>query len=119
MTSWRGGHGGRRPIAVLGPDAANGACQGRCGNAGNSFCDKGTVQAAKTSIGFEALDNGFAAVDDVDRLQAICDSLGPAQIDALLRKWLRILPHPFSDDDVQAGPPATAMNCRSCRPSSR
>ena len=36
-------------------------------------------------------------------LQAICDSLGPAQIDALLRKWLRILPTPFTDEDQAAG----------------
>jgi hypothetical protein len=60
-------------------------------------------QAAKAGIGFEALDNGFAAVDDVAGLQAICDSLGPAQIDALLRKWLRILPTPFTDEDEAAG----------------
>ena len=60
-------------------------------------------QAAKAGIGFEALDNGFAAVDDVAGLQAICDSLGPAQIDALLRKWLRILPTPFTDEDQAAG----------------
>jgi hypothetical protein len=60
-------------------------------------------QAAKAGIGFEALDNGFAAVADVDRLQAICDSLGPDQIDGLLRKWLRILPNPFTDDDEAAG----------------
>ena len=60
-------------------------------------------QAAKAGIGFEALDNGFAAVDDVSGLQAICDSLGPAQIDALLRKWLRILPTPFTDEDQAAG----------------
>ena len=60
-------------------------------------------QAAKAGIGFEALDNGFAAVDDVAALQRICDSLGPAQIDALLRKWLPILPTPFTDDDEAAG----------------
>jgi hypothetical protein len=60
-------------------------------------------QAAKAGIGFEALDNGFAAVDDVERLQTICDSLGPAHIDALLRKWLRILPNPFTDADEAAG----------------
>ena len=60
-------------------------------------------QAAKAGIGFEALDNGFAAVDDVAGLQAICDSLGPAQIDALLRKWLAILPTPFTDEDEAAG----------------
>jgi hypothetical protein len=60
-------------------------------------------QAAKAGIGFTALDNGFAAVDDVAALQAICDSLGPAQIEALLRKWLRILPTPFTDEDEAAG----------------
>jgi hypothetical protein len=60
-------------------------------------------QAAKAGIGFEALDNGFAAVDDVQRLQAICDSLGPDHIEALARKWLRILPNPFTDEDEAAG----------------
>jgi hypothetical protein len=60
-------------------------------------------QAAKAGLGFTALDDGFAAVDDVTALQRICDSLGPAQIDALLRKWLRILPNPFTDDDEAAG----------------
>jgi hypothetical protein len=60
-------------------------------------------QAAKAGIGFEALDNGFAAVEDVGKLQAICDGLGPAHIEALLRKWLRILPNPFTDEDEAAG----------------
>jgi hypothetical protein len=60
-------------------------------------------QAAKAGIGFTALDNGFAAVDDVERVQAICDSLGPAQIEALLGKWLAILPHPFTAADRAAG----------------
>ena len=60
-------------------------------------------QAAKAGIGFQALDNGFAAVDDVSGLQAICDSLGPEHIEALLRKWLRILPNPFTDADEAAG----------------
>jgi hypothetical protein len=60
-------------------------------------------QAGKAGIGFTALDNGFAAVDDVDRLQAICDRLGHDQIDALLRKWLARLPHPFTTADRAAG----------------
>jgi hypothetical protein len=47
--------------------------------------------------------NAFAAVDDVPGLQAICDSLGPAQIYALLEKWLQILPNPFTDADRDAG----------------
>jgi hypothetical protein len=34
-------------------------------------------QATKAGIGFTALDNGFATVDDPATLQAICDQLGP------------------------------------------
>jgi hypothetical protein len=60
-------------------------------------------QAAKAGIGFTAMDNAFAAVEDPAGLQAICDSLGPAQIYALLDKWLHILPNPFSDADSAAG----------------
>jgi len=60
-------------------------------------------QAAKAGIGFAPLDNGFSSCEDVPALQAICDSLGPQQIEALLRKWLRILPNPFSRDDEAAG----------------
>ena len=60
-------------------------------------------QAAKAGIGFTPLDNGFASCQDVPAVQAICDSLGPTQIDALLRKWLRILPNPFTDADDAAG----------------
>jgi hypothetical protein len=60
-------------------------------------------QAAVAGIAFEALDNGFAAVADPAALQAICDQLGPAQIDGLLRKWLARLPHPFTAADRAAG----------------
>ena len=60
-------------------------------------------QAAKAGIGFTAMDNAFAAVDDVETLQAICDSLGSAQIYALLDKWLTRLPDPFTDADRDAG----------------
>jgi hypothetical protein len=60
-------------------------------------------QATKAGIGFQPLDNAFATVDDVPALQTICDSLGEPQIQALLAKWLRILPHPFTEDDIAAG----------------
>jgi hypothetical protein len=59
-------------------------------------------QAARAGISFEPLDNGFAAGDQA-ALQAVCDRLGPADIDALLRKWLRKLPHPFTAADIAAG----------------
>ncbi|MDQ6782603.1 MAG: hypothetical protein M3063_03980 [Actinomycetota bacterium] len=60
-------------------------------------------QAAKAGIGFEALDNGFAAVDDPARLQRICDRLDATKIDRLARKWLKILPHPFTAADRRGG----------------
>jgi hypothetical protein len=60
-------------------------------------------QAIKAGIGFEALDNAFAAVDDPAALQAICNRLDAGRIDALLRKWLMRLPHPFSPADRAAG----------------
>jgi hypothetical protein len=60
-------------------------------------------QAARSGIRFEALDNGFAAVSDPAAVQRICDCLGPDQIDALLRKWLALLPHPFTAADRAAG----------------
>src|SRR6201982_3527649 len=37
------------------------------------------------------------------RLQPICDGLSAAKIDALLRKWLRLLPHPFTGAERKAG----------------
>jgi hypothetical protein len=60
-------------------------------------------QLAKKNIGFEALDNGVLSCDDPTRLQAICDGLSAEKIDALLRKWLRLLPHPYTTDDRKAG----------------
>src|SRR5215813_6102828 len=49
-------------------------------------------QLAQKNIAFEALDNGILKCADPKRLQAICDGLSAAKIDALLRKWLRLLP---------------------------
>jgi hypothetical protein len=60
-------------------------------------------QAAKAGIGFTAMDNAFADVDDPAGLQKICDRLGPVQIQALLDKWLAILPSPFTEADTEAG----------------
>ena len=61
------------------------------------------AQAARAGIGFTALDNGFAACHDVPALQAICDSLDEDKIEALARKWLAILPCPYSAADQAAG----------------
>jgi len=61
------------------------------------------AQAARAGIGFTALDNGFAAVEDPAAVQAICDSLTEGKIEALARKWLAILPSPYSAADQAAG----------------
>jgi hypothetical protein len=60
-------------------------------------------QLAKEGIAFEALGNGILSCDNPQRLQEIAAGLGAAAIDALLRKWLARLPHPFTAADRQAG----------------
>jgi hypothetical protein len=60
-------------------------------------------QLAQEGIAFEALDNGILSCARPKRLQTICDGLSAEKIDALLRKWLRLLPHPFTAADRKAG----------------
>ena len=60
-------------------------------------------QLAQQGIAFEALDNGILSCADPEHLQQICDDLSGDKINALLRKWLRRLPHPFSAADRQVG----------------
>lgn len=60
-------------------------------------------QAAKAGIGFTPLDNGFAAVEDVPGLQAICDGFGAEHVEALLIKWQQRLPQPFTEEDENLG----------------
>ena len=59
--------------------------------------------AASTGLGFTGLSNGFAACDDPARLQAICDRLGPAEIQAFSGRWLSRLPVPLTAADQAAG----------------
>src|SRR3979411_2209377 len=60
-------------------------------------------QLAQKGIAFEALDNGILSCADPGRLQRICDGLSAEKIDGFLRKWLRLLPHPFTGADRKAG----------------
>jgi len=60
-------------------------------------------QLDREKIDYQALENGIQSCARPQRLQAICDSLSADKIDALLRKWLRRLPHPFSAPDRLAG----------------
>jgi hypothetical protein len=60
-------------------------------------------QLAKEGIAFEALDNGIRSCANPKRMQEIADGLSPAKIDALLRKWMAKLPHPFAPAHARAG----------------
>ena len=60
-------------------------------------------QLQKNDIAFEALDNGILWCDEPERVQRMADELDAAKIDALFRKWLGRLPHPYTAADRKAG----------------
>src|ERR1700736_6376535 len=60
-------------------------------------------QLEKRKIAYEALDNGFLSCAEPEKLQKICDSLGPQDIDRVFRKWLTRLPLPLRAEDREAG----------------
>ena len=60
-------------------------------------------QLAKRKIACESLDNGFLSCAEPGKLQQICDSLGPEDIDRVFRKWLQRIPLPLRPQDREAG----------------
>jgi hypothetical protein len=60
-------------------------------------------QLTQREVPFEPLDNGIRASDAPARVQRIADTLDAAKIDAVFRKWLRRLPHPFAPAHRAAG----------------
>ena len=60
-------------------------------------------QLDKRGIHYEALDNGFLSCSQPTKLQEICDSLGPDDIDRVFRKWLGRIPLPLSPEDRRVG----------------
>jgi hypothetical protein len=60
-------------------------------------------QLDKRGIRYEALDNGFLSCAQPAKLQEICDSLGPEDIDRVFRKWLGRIPLPLRAQDRRAG----------------
>ena len=60
-------------------------------------------QLEQKQIPYEALDNGFLSCADPRKLQEICDSLGPEQIDRVFRKWLARIPLPLRSQDRESG----------------
>jgi hypothetical protein len=60
-------------------------------------------QLTQRGIAYEPLDNGIRSSDAAARVQRIADTLDAAKIDAVVRKWLRRLPHPFTPTHRAAG----------------
>jgi len=60
-------------------------------------------QADQAGVGFRALDNGFAACEDPAALQAICDGLSAADVQAFFERWMARLPSPFTAQDRARG----------------
>jgi hypothetical protein len=60
-------------------------------------------QAQQHGVAFRALANGFASCDDPERLQAICDGLGPVTVQAFFDRWITAIPTPFTPADRAGG----------------
>jgi hypothetical protein len=60
-------------------------------------------QLTQRGIVYEPLDNGIRSSDEAARVQRIANTLDAAKIDAVVRKWLRRLPHPFTAAHRAAG----------------
>lgn len=60
-------------------------------------------QLTQREIPFEPLDNGIRSSAKPARVQRIADTLDAAKIDAVFRKWLGRVPHPFAPAHRTAG----------------
>ena len=60
-------------------------------------------QLRRAHVAFDSLDNGFLACADPTRLQAVCDQLGPADVQAFFDRWTARLPAPLTAVDRAAG----------------
>jgi hypothetical protein len=60
-------------------------------------------QLRRRRVRFESLDNGFLACADPAALQAVCDALGPNDVQAFFDRWAHRLPWPLTPADRAAG----------------
>src|SRR5713226_2597151 len=60
-------------------------------------------QLTQRQIPYEPLDNGIQSSAEAALVQRIADTLDAAKIDAVFRKWLRRVPHPFAPAHRAAG----------------
>jgi hypothetical protein len=60
-------------------------------------------QLTQRGIAYEPLDNGIRSTEEAARVQRIANTLDAPKIEAVVRKWLRRLPHPFTAAHRAAG----------------
>jgi hypothetical protein len=60
-------------------------------------------QMKQARLAFAALDNGFLQCGQAERLQTLCNQLGPEQVQAFFDKWVSYLPWPLTAEDRKAG----------------
>src|SRR5204863_3374702 len=60
-------------------------------------------QLTQRGIAYEPLDNGIRSSEDAGRVQRLANTLDASKIDAVFRKWLRRVPHPFTAAHRRAG----------------
>jgi len=56
-------------------------------------------QATRAGLGYTELANGFASCADRDSLQALCNRLGPAELEHFFAYWMDVLPTPLDRGD--------------------
>jgi hypothetical protein len=59
-------------------------------------------QADAEGLAYTALANGFATCTDPVRLQAICDRLGPEELQGFFDRWMAVIPTPLPRADRDA-----------------
>jgi hypothetical protein len=72
-------------------------------NALSTLAPNALSTGLRQGIAYEALDNGFLSCAEPEKLQQICDSLGPEDIKRLFEKWLQRIPLPLRPEDRTAG----------------
>jgi hypothetical protein len=60
-------------------------------------------QADHEGLSYTSLANGFATCENPERLQAICDSFGPDDVQGFFDRWIAQIPTPFTKADRAAG----------------
>jgi hypothetical protein len=60
-------------------------------------------QALAAGIGFTELSNGFAACEEPEALQEVCDRFGAGSVNVWFARWMAVIPLPLTDSDREAG----------------